>query len=129
VVELAALTEVVGLDLATVQDHPYQARFLDVFALLGAILARTSALRVAPNVANLPLRPPYVLAKTLASLDVLHRGRIELALGVVRATWDTDQRSIHHDGEHYRVVGPTPARRPPTRSRSGWARSAPGCWR
>ena len=31
---LARLTEQVGLDLVTVQDHPYQARFLDTWTLL-----------------------------------------------------------------------------------------------
>ena len=33
VVELALLTEAAGLELATIQDHPYQARFLDAYAL------------------------------------------------------------------------------------------------
>src|SRR5947208_2496797 len=78
VLELAGLTELVGLDLVTVQDHPYQARFLDAWALLGAIAMRTSSLRVAPNVVNLPLRPPFVLAKTVASLDILSNGLVEL---------------------------------------------------
>ena len=43
VVELAMLTEVAGLDLVTVQDHPYQARFLDAWALLATVLARTTS--------------------------------------------------------------------------------------
>jgi alkanesulfonate monooxygenase SsuD/methylene tetrahydromethanopterin reductase-like flavin-dependent oxidoreductase (luciferase family) len=34
VVQLAALTEAAGLDLVTVQDHPYSSRLLDVWALL-----------------------------------------------------------------------------------------------
>lgn len=29
VLELAQLTDELGLDLVTVQDHPYQVRFLD----------------------------------------------------------------------------------------------------
>ena len=87
VVELGLLTEAAGLDLATVQDHPYQARFLDSWALIGTIAARTSTLRLTTNVTNLPLRPPYVLAKTVASLDLLSRGRIELGLGA-GAFWD-----------------------------------------
>ena len=78
VVELALLTETAGLELATIQDHPYQARFLDAWALIGTIAARTSSLRLTTNVTNLPLRPPFVLAKTVASLDLLSRGRIEL---------------------------------------------------
>jgi alkanesulfonate monooxygenase SsuD/methylene tetrahydromethanopterin reductase-like flavin-dependent oxidoreductase (luciferase family) len=87
VLELAALTEVSGLDLVTVQDHPYQSRFLDVWALLAVIAARTSSVRVAPNVANLPLRQPFVLAKTVASLDLLSNGRVELGLGA-GGFWD-----------------------------------------
>ncbi len=62
VVELALLTEAAGLELATFQDHPYQARFLDAWALAATVLARTSTLRVTANVTNLPLRPPFVLA-------------------------------------------------------------------
>ncbi|WP_121258143.1 LLM class flavin-dependent oxidoreductase [Nocardioides ferulae] len=142
VLELASLTEVAGLELVTVQDHPYQARFLDVFALLATVLARTSSLRVAPNVASLPLRPPFVLAKTVASLDLLSRGRVELGLGagafwdaiaaaggdrrspgeavaaleeaiaVVRGAWDTTQRSVRVAGEHYQVQGVHPGPAP-----------------
>src|SRR6478735_4908580 len=87
VVELALLTETAGLDLATIQDHPYQGRFLDAWALIATILARSSTLRVTTNVSNLPLRPAYVLAKTVASLDVLSRGRVELGIGA-GAFWD-----------------------------------------
>ena len=61
--ELAAVAEVSGLDLVTVQDHPYQARHLDAWTLLSVIAARTSTVRVALNVANLPLRNPVVLAR------------------------------------------------------------------
>jgi hypothetical protein len=58
VLDLARLTEEVGLDLVSVQDHPYQARFLDTWTLLSVIAARTSRVTVTPNVDNLPLRPP-----------------------------------------------------------------------
>src|ERR687891_2482144 len=80
-VETAREVERLGLDYVGVQDHPYQRRFVDTFALMSAILARTTRLRVFPDVANLPLRPPAVLAKTAASLDVLSGGRFELGLG------------------------------------------------
>ena len=61
--ELAQLADVSGLDLFTVQDHPYNATHLDASTLLTAVAARTSTIRVAHNVANLPLRPPVGLAK------------------------------------------------------------------
>lgn len=142
VVELALLTEAAGLELATIQDHPYQARFLDAWALIATILARTSTLRVTTNVSNLPLRPPFVLASTVASLDLLSRGRVELGIGaggfwdaieaaggprrtpgealaaleegiaVIRGAWDTSQRSVRVEGEHYRVAGAHPGPAP-----------------
>jgi alkanesulfonate monooxygenase SsuD/methylene tetrahydromethanopterin reductase-like flavin-dependent oxidoreductase (luciferase family)/FAD/FMN-containing dehydrogenase len=87
VVALARLTEQVGLDLATFQDHPYQPAFLDTWTLLSWVAAQTETLRVAPNVLNLPLRQPAVLARAAASLDLLSGGRVELGLGA-GAFWD-----------------------------------------
>ena len=87
VVDLAVLADASGLDLVTFQDHPYQARFLDAWTLLSAVAARTSRVHVAPNVLNLPLRPPAVVARAAASLDILSGGRFELGLGA-GAFWD-----------------------------------------
>jgi alkanesulfonate monooxygenase SsuD/methylene tetrahydromethanopterin reductase-like flavin-dependent oxidoreductase (luciferase family) len=70
-----------GLDLVGIQDHPYQRRFLDTFALIGDLLARTSRLRFFPDVASLPMRPPAMIAKAAASLDVMSGGRFELGIG------------------------------------------------
>ena len=70
-----------GLDLVGIQDHPYQRRFLDTFSLMADVLARTVRLHVFPDVANLPLRPPPMLAKAAASLDVMSGGRFELGIG------------------------------------------------
>ncbi|GAA2157714.1 hemerythrin HHE cation binding domain-containing protein [Humibacillus xanthopallidus] len=85
--ELAQLADVLGLDLFTVQDHPYNATHLDASTLLTAVAARTSTIRVAHNVANLPLRPPVGLAKEIATLDIVSGGRAELGLGT-GAFWD-----------------------------------------
>ncbi|HYI59852.1 MAG TPA: LLM class flavin-dependent oxidoreductase [Microlunatus sp.] len=142
VVELGLLTEAAGLELATIQDHPYQARFLDAWALIGTIAARTTSLRLTANVTNLPLRPPFVLAKTVASLDLLSHGRIELGIGagafwdavvaaggtrrtpkeavqalregleIIRAVWDTSARSLRYDGVHYQASGVHPGPAP-----------------
>ncbi|MEV0590367.1 LLM class flavin-dependent oxidoreductase [Nonomuraea cavernae] len=142
VVALGQLTEQVGLDLVTAQDHPYQSRFLDTWTLLSVIAARTSTVLVSPNVANLPLRPPAVLARSVASLDLLSGGRVELGLGagafwdaiaavggprldaprgvdaleegirVIRAMWDTTSSPVRVEGEHHRVVGAHPGPAP-----------------
>jgi alkanesulfonate monooxygenase SsuD/methylene tetrahydromethanopterin reductase-like flavin-dependent oxidoreductase (luciferase family) len=76
-----------GLDLIGIQDHPYQRRFFDTFALIGDLLARTERLTFFPDVANLPLRHPAMLAKQAASLDAMSGGRFELGLGA-GALWD-----------------------------------------
>jgi alkanesulfonate monooxygenase SsuD/methylene tetrahydromethanopterin reductase-like flavin-dependent oxidoreductase (luciferase family) len=81
VVALAQLAERSGLDLVTFQDHPYQPAFMDTWTLLAWVAAKTESVRVAPNVLNLPLRPPAVLARAAASLDLLSGGRFELGLG------------------------------------------------
>ena len=55
--DTAREVERLGLEYVGIQDHPYQRRFVDTFALMSAILARTTTLRVFPDVASLPLRP------------------------------------------------------------------------
>jgi alkanesulfonate monooxygenase SsuD/methylene tetrahydromethanopterin reductase-like flavin-dependent oxidoreductase (luciferase family) len=123
-----------GLDLIGIQDHPYQRRYLDTFALIADLLARTERLRFFPDVANLPLRPPATLAKLAASLDTMSGARFELGIGagafwdgvaamggpnrapgesvealeeaieIIRRFW-SGERSISYEGRHYRVSG------------------------
>jgi hypothetical protein len=87
VVELAQLAEAVGLDLVTFQDHPYQPAFLDTWTLMSYVAARTQRITLAGNVLNLPLRQPAVLARSVASLDLLSGGRVELGIGA-GGFWD-----------------------------------------
>jgi alkanesulfonate monooxygenase SsuD/methylene tetrahydromethanopterin reductase-like flavin-dependent oxidoreductase (luciferase family) len=130
----AQQVERLGLDYVGVQDHPYQRRFVDTWTLLAMIAATTSRVGVFPDVANLPLRPPAVLAKAAASLDVLSGGRVELGLGaggfwdaiaayggprrgpgealaalaeaieVIRKVW-SGERNLRFEGRHYRLAG------------------------
>jgi alkanesulfonate monooxygenase SsuD/methylene tetrahydromethanopterin reductase-like flavin-dependent oxidoreductase (luciferase family) len=123
-----------GLELVGIQDHPYQRRFFDTFSLLAYLAARTERVRLYPDVGNLPLRHPALLAKAAASIDVLSSGRFELGLGagafweaieafggprrsgpesvdaleeaiaILRACW-SGERGITFEGEHYRVKG------------------------
>src|SRR6266536_2637268 len=133
---LATAREVerLGLDYIGVQDHPYQRRFVDTWTLLAMIAAATSRVGLFPDVANLPLRPPAVLAKAAGSLDVLSGGRVELGLGagafwdaieafggprrdpgesyralaeaiqVIRKVW-SGERNLRFEGKHYRLAG------------------------
>ncbi len=90
-VELAQLSERLGYDFVTFQDHPYQSSYLDTWTLLSWVAARTERIGVSGNVLNLPLRqPPAVLARAAASLDLLSGGRTSLGLGA-GFFWDAIQ--------------------------------------
>src|SRR5260221_2486586 len=55
VLALAQRADEARLDLVSVQDHPYNPKFLDTWTLLTAIATTTERVSVFPNVANLPL--------------------------------------------------------------------------
>jgi alkanesulfonate monooxygenase SsuD/methylene tetrahydromethanopterin reductase-like flavin-dependent oxidoreductase (luciferase family) len=83
----AQLSEKLGYDLVTFQDHPYQPGFLDTWTLLTWVAAQTERIRIAGNVLNVPMRPAPVLARAAASLDLLSGGRFEMGLGA-GGFWD-----------------------------------------
>lgn len=84
---LAQRAEELGFDLVTFQDHPYQPAFFDTWTLMTWVAAHTSRVTISANVHNLPLRPPAVLARAAASLDLLSGGRAALGLGA-GGFWD-----------------------------------------
>ena len=89
ILQLAELTEHVGLDLVSLADHPYWPERLDTFTLLAAIAARTDRTRLLTNLANLPLRQPAMLARAAATLDIISNGRFELGIGTgAQQMWD-----------------------------------------
>jgi alkanesulfonate monooxygenase SsuD/methylene tetrahydromethanopterin reductase-like flavin-dependent oxidoreductase (luciferase family) len=79
--EIAQVADELDYDLVGVQDHPYQRNFFETWTLLTAMAMRTERISVFPDVTNLRLREPAVLAKAAASLDRLSGGRVELGLG------------------------------------------------
>ena len=139
--EVVRAADSAGLDLIGIQDHPYQHHFLDTWSLIPTLLAETERISFFTDVANLPLRPPAVMAKAAASLDVLSGGRFELGLGaggipdvianfggprrtpgeavealdeaidVIRLLW-SDERSVSFEGRYYRLDDARPGPRP-----------------
>lgn len=77
----AATADQLGFDLVGVEDHPYQRRFYDTMTLLAAMAVRTERIHLFPDVANMRLHPPALLAKAAATIDSLSGGRFELGLG------------------------------------------------
>ncbi|NMO55880.1 LLM class flavin-dependent oxidoreductase [Actinoplanes sp. TBRC 11911] len=78
---LARTAERSGFDLIGIQDHPYQPGFYDTWSLITYLAAKTERIAFTPNVANLGLRPPAMLAKAAASVSSLLGGRIQLGVG------------------------------------------------
>ncbi|QRP50323.1 LLM class flavin-dependent oxidoreductase [Amycolatopsis sp. FDAARGOS 1241] len=80
-VALARVAEDSGFDLIGIQDHPYQARFYDTWTLIAYLAANTRSIAYTPNVANLGLRTPAMLAKSAATLSRLLGGRLVCGVG------------------------------------------------
>ena len=78
---ITAIADAAGLEYVGIQDHPYNAGFVDTLTMITWLAGQTSNVHFFPNVANLPLRPPALLAKQAATIDVLSGGRFELGLG------------------------------------------------
>jgi len=97
VLDLAQRCERLGFDSFWIYDHLYTPMLPDKPALEGwtlatALLARTERLRVGHLVLNNNLRHPAMLAKMIATLDVVSDGRFELGLG------SGSYPAEHHEG-------------------------------
>jgi probable F420-dependent oxidoreductase len=148
IVELARAAEDAGFDAVFVTEHPMPGdgwletgghHALDPFVALAVAATATTRIRLHTNLCIPAYRNPFLLAKAVASLDALSRGRVILgvgagyledefaALGVafeerndltdeairaMRAAWTGD--SVAMVGRHFDAVGntmlPTPAR-------------------
>jgi probable F420-dependent oxidoreductase len=92
---VAAAAEAAGLDSVWTGEHvvlpdpqvapspvPAETPFLDPAVALAFVAARTRTIRLGTGIIILPQRNPLVLAKELASLDVVSGGRLIFGLGI-----------------------------------------------
>ena len=143
---VAAAAESAGFHGFGFTDHPAPSQrwleagghdAVDPFVAMGYAAARTTTLRLIPNIVVLPYRNPFVVAKAGATLDLLSDGRFTLAVGVgylkreftalgvefgeraalveealevIRGIWTTDDFS--YEGRHFSAKGITAHPRP-----------------
>jgi probable F420-dependent oxidoreductase len=146
---VAAAAETAGFHGFGFTDHPAPTQrwlesgghdAVDPFVAMGFAAARTTTLRLIPNIVVLPYRNPFVVAKSGATLDLLSDGRFTLAVGVgylkrefaalgvdfderaavfeealevIRGIWTTDDFS--YEGLHFTAKGITAHPRPVSR--------------
>jgi probable F420-dependent oxidoreductase len=97
----ARRAEELGFSTLFLPDH-----FGDQLAPLPAMMAAadaTSTLRVGSLVLDNDFKHPAVLAKEIATVDVLSGGRVEFGLGAGWMTTDYEQSGIPHDPASIRV--------------------------
>jgi len=109
----AKAAEAAGFDALGFTDHPAPSQkwlaagghdALDPFAALAFCAAVTERIRLMPHIVVLPYRNPFVIAKSIATLDVLSGGRFTLgtAAGYLRSEYaalgvDFDERNALFD--------------------------------
>ena len=139
--DIAQLAEAEGLDSVWLMDHLFQIGvvapetdpILDCWTGLAALAATTSKVKLGTLVSATGFRPPSVLAKMTATIDVISRGRLIVGIGggwcdwehkaygldfpstgvrlkkleetihVLKAMW-TDERATY-EGEYFQVRG------------------------
>jgi probable F420-dependent oxidoreductase len=100
-VDLARRTEAAGFSCLTMPDH-----FTDQLAPVPALMAAADAptdLRVGALVWDNDYKHPLVLAKELATLDVLSDGRLEVGIGAGWMSSDYEQSGIPYDSANVRI--------------------------
>ena len=79
--------EELGFDLAVTADHFVDwtnppSSWFELWTLLSAVAQSTTTIRIAPCVAQIPLRNPAFLVRQALTVDHISNGRLEIGLGL-----------------------------------------------
>jgi probable F420-dependent oxidoreductase len=106
IIAVASAAESAGFHGFGFTDHPAPSQrwlesgghdALDPFVAMGFAAARTTTLRLIPNIVVLPYRNPFVVAKAGATLDLLSGGRFTLAAGAGYLKSEYAALGVDHD--------------------------------
>lgn len=104
--ELLTRTEALGYDTLLIRDHFVEEPFGHQFGPLAALAYAagiTSTLRLGTLVIDNDYRHPAVLAKEVATIDVLSDGRFELGIGAGWLTEEYSRSGIDFDSAGIRI--------------------------
>jgi len=99
-------TEALGYATFLLRDHFVPDFFGDQFAPIAAMMAAacaTTTLRVGTIVLDNDYRHPVILAKELATLDLLSGGRLEIGLGAGWLQKEYEQAGMTYDAPGVRI--------------------------
>ena len=104
--DTARRAEAAGFSILLIRDHLVQDPFphqLGPLTALAAVASATRTLRVGTLVLSNDFRHPAVLAKEVATLDVLSGGRVELGIGAGFLRRDYEEAGLPFDDPRDRV--------------------------
>ena len=120
VLDVARLADRKGVDQVNVVDHvimsedtgkyPYgrfpaspSTPWYEPLTVLAAVAGATEKIRLSTGIVISPLRPAVLLAKQIATLDVISRGRVEIGLGTGWQRQEYDSCGVPWEGRFARM--------------------------
>jgi len=117
--DLVRRAEDAGIDQVSITDHvvmgehvenypygpfpaPLDYPWFEPITALASIAATTRRIRLSTGIVIAPLRPAVLLAKQLATLDVMSRGRVTIGLGIGWQKEEYDASGVPWEGRYAR---------------------------
>ncbi len=121
VAEVVRVADQAGIDMVSITDHvvmgentheypygpfpaPLDFPWFEPLTVLAVLAGVTQQIRLSTSVVIAPLRPAVLLAKQLATLDVMSRGRVTVGLGVGWQKEEYIASGVPWEGRYARFV-------------------------